>query len=138
MKKIFLIAFTAIFSITAFAFSTSSLKMETVASRLVKPAPLKKIDITVQSGSYTIHIVGTVNYSLNGTVTINTTITITGGGATMSFPFNYSGPLNSAKGTNKNVYSEKGIIEEDRQAVSVIVSHIYLPAEVNVKNVKVE
>ena len=138
MKKIFLIALTAIFSISSFAFSESRLKIETVASEMIKPAPLKKIDITVHSGPYTIHIVGTVNYSLNGTVTINTTITITGNGTTMSLPFNYSGPLSSAKGTNKNPYNEKAIIDEDRQAVSIIVSHIYLPAEVDLKKVKVE
>lgn len=138
MKKIFLIAFSAIFSVTTFAFSQSMVQIENAPSKMIKPAPLKKIDITVQSGPYTIHIVGTVNYSLNGTVTINTTITITGNGTTMSLPFNYSGPLSSAKGTNNNPYNEKGIFDEDRQAVSIVVSHIYLPAEVDPKKVKVE
>ncbi len=138
MKKIFLIALTAIFTISAFAFSESRIQIETLAPGSVKMAPLKKIDIKVQSGPYTIHIVGTVSYSLNGTVTINTTITITGNGTTMSMPFNYSGPLSSAKGTNKNPYNEKLIVEEDRQAISIVISHIYLPAEVDLKKVKIE
>jgi hypothetical protein len=58
----------------------------------------KTIDITVTVNGYTIHIVGTVDYSVwSGKTTINATITVTGNGANISLPFNYSGPLNSSK-----------------------------------------
>ncbi len=94
MKKIFFAVFLSSITIGVFA-NTKPTKLKIEKSLSLSA---KVINITVTVGGYTIHIEGTVDYSIwTKKTTIDATITITGNGQNLSLPFHYSGPLSQGQ-----------------------------------------
>ena len=110
-----------------------------VIAKAENKAPLKKVDITVHVNGYTIRIVGTINYNVwSGNVSINAVLIISGNGANIEVPYVYNGSLSKGKGTNTYKYDMAQLAEEDKEPVSLVISHIFLPADKDPKKIKVE
>ena len=122
MKKLILVLLVTIISYGVFAHNFNSTNC---SPKNVEIQCLKKIDITVTAGGYTIHIVGNSSYSVwNGNLTISGTITITGNGLNITLPFNYNGPLASRMTSNSLEYDDTRLEEEDKPVVDFLVHSI--------------
>jgi hypothetical protein len=139
MKTILFFAFIAIFSTGAFAGNIFTGKAHVPSVNTSPLALYKKVDITIHSGGYTIHIVGNANYNVfTGNLSMTATITISWSGGSIDLPFTYSGPMNKGKGVFTNPYDSKEVAAEDKEVTDLVVSHIYLPADKDYKKIKIQ
>jgi hypothetical protein len=122
MKKLILALLVTFISFGVFAYNFNSSNCN---SKNVEIQWLKKIDITITAGGYTIHIVGNSSYSVwYGTLTISGTISIVGNGLNVTLPFNYNGPLASRMISNNLQYDDTRLEEEDKPVVDFLVHSI--------------
>ncbi len=139
MKTILFFAFITIFSAGTFAGNTPAVKGYAITAHTFSVKPCKKIDITIHSGGYTIHIVGNANYNVfTGNLSMTATITISWSGGSIDLPFTYNGPMNKGKGVFTNPYDPKEVAVEDKEVTDLVVSHIYLPEDKDPKKIKMQ
>ncbi len=120
MNKIFLIAILIISSLGICAKDQSQLNYFSQQNFSKHTFNAKPIDITVTVNGYTIHITGSVDYSIfTKKVTINCIISITGNGTNISLPFNYTGPLSKL-----NVEAALSYFPSDQEVADFVVSCI--------------
>jgi hypothetical protein len=121
MKKLILVLLVTIVSYSVFANNFNGNNYYLKSSDM---QCLKKIDITITTGGYTIHIVGNASVSLFGNLTMSGTISITGNGLNLSLPFSYNGSLSRLVISNSLQYDDSRILEEDKPAVDFLVRSI--------------
>ena len=122
MKKLILVSLVTIISYGVFAHNFNSTNCST---KNVEMQWLKKIDITITAGGYTIHIVGNSSYNVfTGNLTISGTISINGQGLNVTLPFSYNGPLASRMTSNSLQYDDSRLEEEDKPVVDFLVHSI--------------
>lgn len=128
MKQLVIIGLLLFGTFTSFS---SDLPKENKTVESIEVKPLKKIDITIKSGPYTIRIRGEVNFNpFTGNVTIQGTISIIGPSVDMELPITYNGPLK--KGPNKPIYTVFEIENQDFETVDMVMSRLYLGDPKNV------
>ena len=109
----------------AFTSFSADLPKENQSLESIVIKPLRKIDITIKSGPYTIRIRGEATYNpLTGNVTLQGTISIIGPSIDMELPMNYNGPFK--KGPNKPIYTVFEIENQDFETVDLIMSKLNL------------
>lgn len=122
MKHLVILGLLLFGGFTSFS---NDLKREKPLIESIVDKPMKKIDITIKSGAYTIRIRGEVSYGLfSGNITVRGTISIISNGYDLTLPFDYSGPIK--KGPNTPKYTVMELENEDFEPVDFIMSRLYI------------